>query len=270
MTWTCWYTTSTIASHPCQGPLDRWSIPFYLDLVTNSRLKLFLGILPHIYGFSCPFNCIKCQAALPASSLRAPPQHLLCAEVLTHHLLDVPTRHGLHTRTYCGEPWLQIHDRPAFLLHLWLLSDEDASAFTIWCRLRLDGWLNIRHGNPLCVGPIGHHACSSWLLLWLYVFDGPFLLSNGRPVERIHAQITAFGSQAAASNIDLADGVETGSPTRSQSNRVPPELRLVEFIHWLHCLKSCQEPTSGFYWVHPPGPISLDSTSLNLRNIDFL
>ena len=130
------------------------------------------------------------------------------------------------------------------MLHLWLLSDEDASVVTLWCRLRLDGRLKVRCGDPLCLSLIGHQACCSGLFLWLDVFDSPFFLSDGRTVERVHAQIAAFGSQAAVSSFDLAGGIEAGSPTRPQGNRITPELRLVEFIHWLHSLKSSQHTFS--------------------------
>ena len=228
-----------------------------------------MGILPLIYGFGCLFNCLKCQDNLLASSLRAPPQPLLSAEVLTHDLLDVPARHGLRTGTYGGEPRLHCYGRAAFFLQLWLLSDEDASAVTLWCRLRLDGSLNVWHDGILSLSFVGHHACCSGFSLGLDVFYSPFFLSNGRPVERVHAQIAAFGPQAAGS-VDLAGWVEAGSPTRSQHNRITPELRLVEFFHWLHSLESSQEPACGFDRVHPPDPISSDPTSLDFRNIGLM
>ena len=150
-----------------------------------------------------------------------------------------------------------------------MLSDEDASVVTLWCRLRLDGSLNVWCDGILSLSFVGHHACCSGLSLGFDVFDSPFLLSNGRPVERVHAQIAAFGLQAAGS-VDLAGGVEAGSPTRSQHNCITPELRLVEFFHWLHSLESSQEPACCFDRVHPPGPISSDPTSLDFRNIGLM
>ena len=106
--------------------------------------------------------------------------------MLAHHPLDEPARHGLHIGTYDGEPRLLCHDRAAVLLQLCLLSDEDALVVTLWCSIRVNESLNVRRYGRLGLGSIGNHAGCSWLFCGFDVFDSPFFLPDGCPVERVH------------------------------------------------------------------------------------